>query len=54
LLRQLTRIPQLCPKCKGKGEVPRKDLPPFLKGAMGIRQNDECPVCHGVGYVEGS
>jgi len=46
--------PKLCPKCKGKGEVPRKDLPPFLKGAMGIRQSDECPVCHGVGYVEGS
>jgi len=43
--------PKLCPKCKGKGEVPRKDLPPFLKGAMGIRQNDECPVCHGVGYI---
>ena len=46
--------PKVCPKCNGKGEVPRKDLPPFLKGAMGIRQNDECPVCHGVGYVDGS
>jgi len=39
---------------KCQGEVPRKDLPPFLKGAIGIRQSDECPVCHGVGYVEGS
>jgi DnaJ-class molecular chaperone len=46
--------PKLCPKCNGKGEVPRKDLPPLLKGAIGIRQRDECPVCHGVGYVEGS
>jgi DnaJ-class molecular chaperone len=47
--------PVKCPKCKGSGEVERKDLPPMLKGplAFGIRQNDVCPVCDGVGYVEG-
>ena len=45
--------PVRCPKCKGSGQIPRKDLPPMLKGAMGIRQTDECPVCEGMGYVEG-
>lgn len=45
--------PVKCPKCKGSGKVPRKDLPPMLKGAIGIRQYEECPVCDSVGYVEG-
>jgi DnaJ-class molecular chaperone len=45
--------PVECPKCKGTGQVPRKDLPPVLRGAIGVRQYDKCPVCDGVGYVEG-
>ena len=45
--------PVRCPKCKGSGQIPRKDLPPLLKGAMGIRQTEECPICDGTGYVEG-
>ena len=47
--------PVKCPKCKGTGQVPRKDLPPMLKGplAFGVRQTDECPICNGQGYVEG-
>ena len=45
--------PVKCPKCKGSGQIPRTDLPPMLKGAMGVRQTDECPVCDGTGYVEG-
>ncbi len=47
--------PEKCPKCKGTGRVPRKDLPPMLRGPMafGVRQDDECPVCDGTGYVEG-
>ena len=44
--------PVKCPKCKGSGRVPRKDLPPLLRGAIGVRQYDECPVCDGAGYVE--
>ena len=51
----MVRNPRDCPKCGGTGEVERKDLPPMLKGplAFGIRQNDVCPVCDGVGYVKG-
>ncbi len=47
--------PVKCPKCKGTGRVPRKDLPPMFRGPMafGVRQDDECPVCDGTGYVEG-
>ena len=45
--------PVKCPKCKGNGRILRTDLPPMLKGAMGVRQTDECPVCDGTGYVEG-
>jgi DnaJ-class molecular chaperone len=45
--------PTKCPKCHGSGQVPRKDLPPLLQNAIGIRQTDECPVCDGVGWVEG-
>ncbi len=45
--------PVRCPKCKGTGQVARKDLPPLLKGAIGIGQTEECPVCNGVGCVEG-
>ena len=51
----MIKHPVRCPNCKGSKQIPRKDLPPMLKGplAFGIRQNDECPVCDGVGYVEG-
>ena len=45
--------PVKCPRCKGSGQVPRTDLPRLMRGAIGIRQNDECPVCDGTGYVEG-
>ena len=45
--------PVKCPKCKGTGQVPRRDLPPMLKGAIGIRQYDECPRRRGTGFVEG-
>ena len=48
------RNPKICPKCKGTGQVPRKDLPLYLKGALGIRQQDPCPICEGTGYVRGS
>jgi len=47
------RNPKICLLCKGTGKVPR-DLPPYLKGALGIRQQDPCPVCQGTGYVSGS
>jgi len=46
--------PRICPNCKGTGKVPRKDLPPLMRGAIGVRQHDECPICNGLGYVEGS
>ena len=48
------RNPKICPLCKGTGKIPRPDLPPYLKGAIGIRQHDPCPVCEGIGYVPGS
>ena len=51
----MIRNPMECLGCGGSGEIPRKDLPPMYRGplAIGIRQNDECPVCDGTGYVEG-
>jgi hypothetical protein len=49
----MIKHPVKCPKCKGTGQIPRKDLPPLLKGAIGVRQTEECPVCDGTGYVEG-
>lgn len=45
--------PAKCPNCKGSGQVPRKDLPPMQKGAIGIRHTEICLVCNGIGYVEG-
>ena len=45
--------PVRCPKCKGSGKIPRKDLLPIQRGAMDIRQTEECPVCEGTGYVQG-
>ena len=52
----MIKHPVRCPNCKGSGKIPRTDLPPMMRGplAFGIRQNDECPVCDGVGYVDGS
>jgi len=45
--------PVKCPKCKGSGQMPQRDLLPILRGAIGVRQHEECPVCDGTGYVEG-
>ena len=51
----MIKHPVECPKCKGNGETPRKDIPPMTRGplAFGICQNDKCDVCDGRGYVEG-
>jgi len=52
----MLRNPVQCPKCMGTGQIKRKDLPPLMRGlppVFGVRQTDTCPVCDGIGYVEG-
>ena len=48
--------PVKCHGCQRSGRIPVPDLPPMLKGALGVRPTDDCPECSsaaGIHYLFG-